>query len=327
MTGSEGRKSPFLPYEEKFALLEERGGGVLNEPAAAVAGCSTRLCELASKSPFSRDKFGRMPDASTLARGVIRASLSMPWRLLALRTLIFLIPSFLQPLVTGEKPARQDRLMPTAYLDGMRGLAALFVYFCHYTYQLFTIAEGWGSSEKNYDLLKLPFLRLWFQGPPMVCVFFVISGYALSLKALKQMRAGAWDGLAGTLSSMTFRRGIRLFMPTTISTLMVVFLLRIGAYELTRDFANDRNYMKNVVETHPLRLPTLSEQLAEWAHQMYLFVRVFNWDLYAGKISTNCPILLFIYLLLTDCLRPQSLTSISGPSRSNFVAPCTFSSF
>jgi hypothetical protein len=226
-----------------------------------------------------------MPDAPSLVKGVLRASLSASWRRHAVRALVFLVPSFLQHYITGEKRSRSERLGSTAYLDGMRGLAALFVYFCHYTYQCFVIAEGWGSKDTNYDLLKLPFLRFWYQGPPMVCVFFVISGYALSLKPLKQMRSNAWDGFAGTMSSMTFRRGIRLFLPTAVSTLMIVLLLRLGAYERTRDFANNRTYMKNVVEPHPFRLASLGDQLQEWAHEMFIFVQVFRWDIYSAQIG------------------------------------------
>jgi hypothetical protein len=284
-----------LSYEEKLALLEERSAS--DESECDRSDYMSRFREFAStaRSPFLVDRFPenlqnlpdrlhQLPDAPTLARGALRAFLSIPWRMMLVRALVFLVPSFLQPYITGET-ARQDRLIPTAYLDGMRGLAALFVYFCHYTYQAFTIAEGWGHGEKNYHWLKLPFLRLWYQGPPMVCVFFVISGYALSLKPLKQMRSCSWDGFSGTVSSMTFRRAIRLFLPTAASTLMIVFLLRIGAYENTREFARDRQYMKNVAETHPPRHETLTEDLWEWAHQMWQFLRVFNWDQYGGKIS------------------------------------------
>jgi hypothetical protein len=288
-----------LSYEEKLALLEERSvsdeseGGrsdymtQLREFAYNIRSPFTidRLHQIPDKLPSLPDKLQKLPDAPTLARGALRAFFSIPWRLMVIRALIFLVPSFLQPCITGEKKARPERLIPTAYLDGMRGLAALFVYFCHYTYQAFTIAEGWGHGETNYHWLKLPFLRLWYQGPPMVCVFFVISGYALSLKPLKQMRSNQWDGFSGTMSSMTFRRAIRLFVPTALSTLLVVFFLRIGAYERTREFAVDKTYMKNVVEDHPERLETLSEQMWVWAHQMWIFLRVFNWDQYGAKIS------------------------------------------
>ncbi|KAL2190837.1 hypothetical protein L209DRAFT_775898 [Thermothelomyces heterothallicus CBS 203.75] len=92
------------------------------------------------------------------------------------RAAIFLLPSFIQPLVSRSKsgpfPSSSSSqhgrcLGPTAYLDGIRGLSAVAVFF--------------------YPPLLLPFVRLAFSGPPMVCVFFVVSGYALVL-ALAPLR-------------------------------------------------------------------------------------------------------------------------------------------
>ena len=57
---------------------------------------------------------------------------SMPWRILLVRFAWFFVPSFLQGRHAREQ-IRPAKLHPTAYLDGMRGLAALFVYFCHYS--------------------------------------------------------------------------------------------------------------------------------------------------------------------------------------------------
>ena len=222
--------------------------------------------------------------------GVVGSSLhqarTLRWRSCLVRAAIFLVPSFLQHHFTRET-RRPDKIGPTAYLDGMRGLAALTVFFCHYFYQSFVIAEGWGSAPHNYHILKLPFLRLWYQGPPAVCVFFVISGYALSLRPLKFVRSRSYEDFAVTLSSLTFRRGIRLYLPTTISTFMVVILLRLGVYEMTRDFANDRTYMKNIVEPHPVHFEHTWDQLKDWAWAVYNFVCVFYWGNYDGSTGQS----------------------------------------
>ena len=208
---------------------------------------------------------------------------SAPWRMLPYRLLVFLIPSFLHGRLAREQVLRPaHKITPTAYLDGMRGVAALFVYFCHYSYQAFTIAPSWGYAE-NWSILKLPILRLWYQGPTAVCVFFVISGYALSYKPLKLIRARSMDDFATTMSSLTFRRVIRLYLPTAASTLMVVCLLQLGVYEWTRDFANDQTYMKNIVEPHPERLEGIYVQLVDWVWKMFEFIHVFDWNLYGGQ--------------------------------------------
>ena len=170
----------------------------------------------------------------------------------------------------------------------MRGLAALFVFFCHYFYTCFVIAEGWGYGDSNYNLLKLPFLRLFYAGPPMVCVFFVISGYALSLKPLKLMRSKDGHGqLSNTMASLIFRRGIRLFLPTVVSTFLIFCLLRLGLYEWTREFAYDDEYMPNVQEIHYERFDSFADQLYDWLAAVRGLVHVWDWDAFASSTGMD----------------------------------------
>ncbi|XWW93806.1 hypothetical protein V2A60_001743 [Cordyceps javanica] len=247
---------------------------------------------------------------------------SASWRPLLLRLAVFLVPSFLQGRHAREQ-IRPARLAPTAYLDGMRGLAALFVFFCHYFYQAFVIAEGWGGGDANYHFLKLPFIRLWYQGPPAVCLFFVISGYALSYRPLKLVRLRADAEAAAAISSLVFRRAIRLYLPTAISTFLIVCLLRIGAYEWTRDFATDRTYMKNVVEPHPERMEFASDQFLDWAKHMYRFVHVFDWNKFGGSttydvhlwtipVEFRCSLYLFLVLIGTARLQTKFRLTVVG---------------
>lgn len=247
---------------------------------------------------------------------------SIHWRLLIARFFMFLVPSFLQSRHMREQ-IRPAKIGPTAYLDGMRGLAALFVYFCHYFYQAFTIAEGYGCGETNYHILKLPFLRLWYQGPAAVCVFFVISGYALTYKPLKLIRSRSWAEFSNCMSSLTFRRAIRLYMPTAISTLMIIALLRTGAYEWTRPFATDRTYHKNIMEPHPSPKETLSEQLWDWAWQMFRFVHVWGWEPHGGNTCETPPT--STLLLYTDMFFKHTMCTC-GLFLSSFDAPSTSSS-
>jgi hypothetical protein len=270
-----------LQYEESAGLLDEK-----------------TLSDVESESGrVDLDVRFSPPKWATFARACLGYVRSIPWPLVAIRAALFLLPSFVQHRLTHERK-RPEKLMPTSYLDGMRGLAALFVFFCHFWYQGFIIAEGWGSAPHNYHFLKLPFIRLFYQGPPAVCLFFVISGYALSLKPLRQIRGRSFEDFARTMTSLTFRRGIRLYLPTAISTLMIVLLLRLGVYEWTRDFANDGTYMKNVMEPHPERLDTLWEQLNDWAWSMFNFVCVFGWGNYDGSTRKSLGILV-VELLLT----------------------------
>ncbi|KAK2839222.1 hypothetical protein FQN49_006355 [Arthroderma sp. PD_2] len=239
---------------------------------------------------------------------------SLSWHNPLVRILIFICPSFLQGRHAREQIC-PSKLSPTAYLDGMRGLAALFVYFCHYSYQAFVVAEGWGGGDTNYHFLKLPFLRLWYQGPAAVCVFFVISGYALSYSPLKLIRNRSHADLSTRTSSLVFRRGIRLYLPTAISTLMIACLLQLGVYDWTRAFAHDRTYMRNVAETHPARMESIYAQFSDWALSVYRMVHVFGWEKFGGAtaydvhlwtipVEFRCS--LYLFLLIVGTARLQA---------------------
>lgn len=241
----------------------------------------------------------------------IRAMKTSSLRNIIGRATFALLPSFIQSRIYKDDNAKPERLYPTSYLDGMRGLAALFVFFCHYAYGSFVITKGYGFVQdgiKNDHLLQLPILRLLYSGPPMVCVFFVISGYALSLKPLKLMRTRSWDSLSTTMTSSIFRRGLRLFLPTTISTFMVLLLVRYGFYETNRSFAYDQSFFHNVREHHPEQLESFSAQFYDWTQKVFAFVHIWNWEPFGGStpydvhlwtipVEFRCSMVLFLVLM------------------------------
>lgn len=93
----------------------------------------------------------------------------------------------------------------------------------------------------------------------MVHVFFVISGFVLSRKALKMARAHKYDDLHKTLSSLVFRRGLRLYLPAAFSTFFVLLLIRAGW----------------------ARQPIgggFSAQVADWISAMFDMTKPWKWD-------------------------------------------------
>ncbi|KAK1836200.1 acyltransferase family-domain-containing protein [Podospora conica] len=193
-----------------------------------------------------------------------------------------LLPS---PLIDPFPPDTPPH--PTSHLDGLRGLAALFVFHCHLLYTAYAIAPGYGHAASHHHLLLLPFLRLLHAGPPMVCLFFVVSGYALSLRPLRLARKRRADAVGPALSSLVFRRGLRLFLPTALSTGLIALLLRAGAYEWTRGFAGDERFMRNVKETHYARAETGWAQVGEWVAAVGGMVHVWDWDEYGGSTGMD----------------------------------------
>ncbi|KZL72019.1 hard surface induced protein (acyltransferase) [Colletotrichum tofieldiae] len=180
--------------------------------------------------------------------------------------LFFLLPSFVQRrLRPGDSKNQRRRLYPTSWLDGLRGTASLIVFICHYSGPNFGwyLARPYGIPDENDHVasspLQLPFLRVIYSGKPMVHIFFVISGFVLSLKSLQQARKHNYEGLHRTLSSSVFRRGFRLFLPTTASTFIIMIMIRLG-------------WMGQP-------LPTLWEQLVDWKNGLWKITFSWQWDI------------------------------------------------
>lgn len=105
---------------------------------------------------------------------------------------------------------------PMAYLDGLRGLAALAVYMSHHTTWFLDpnndLQYGFGSHDGPRYFAALPFARVfWTGGSPAVSIFFVLSGYVLSRSSLRKSRGGGMHHRA--LVSAAARRPFRLFLP------------------------------------------------------------------------------------------------------------------
>jgi peptidoglycan/LPS O-acetylase OafA/YrhL len=113
----------------------------------------------------------------------------------------------------------------------MRGIAALFVFFYHFAYAYHTRLElGYASGEGNYTLIQLPFIWRLVSGPAMVSIFFLVSGYSLSVASLKDIQNGNPNKCLSRMASATFRRPIRLFLPCIVSTFTVMILVSLDVY-------------------------------------------------------------------------------------------------
>lgn len=183
-------------------------------------------------------------------------------RLTFTRFLFFLIPSPIQRLL---QPAhfKPHRLYPTSYLDGLRGVASLLVFFCHFTEEnVQFMIPSYGLPVDDpvpSSFMQLPFFRVLYSGRPMVHIFFVISGFVLSLKPLKLARAHNYADLQTTLSSSVFRRGMRLFLPTAASTFMVMIFIRMRWVRVEG-------------------LDTFSLQFTDWLHAIWTIAYSWDWD-------------------------------------------------
>lgn len=152
--------------------------------------------------------------------------------LVAIALLHSALPRFLQ--IGGLKP-KMERQHSTAWLDSLRGYAACVVVKFH----LF------GFSQR--EIFHQPILHAFEAGRGSVEVFFVISGYVLSVRVLKMIRNQQAVQLLNSLASATFRRFLRLYVPTAFATLLVALSLQVGLCHIPE-----------------LLKPTLYEQLSDW---------------------------------------------------------------
>ncbi|KAH7041407.1 acyltransferase 3 [Microdochium trichocladiopsis] len=150
-------------------------------------------------------------------------------RILVGRLLIVLTPSFLQRHHHKHQQLARDDNFSTAWLDGIRGLASFCVFLFHHSrYGHPNIKIAYGGSDEQQSLIQLPIIRLAVHGRTMVALFFIVSGYALSVSPLRLIRQRDYETLARRLSSSVFRRGIRLMLPSFVAACMHYAAQRAG---------------------------------------------------------------------------------------------------
>lgn len=123
---------------------------------------------------------------------------------------------------------RDTALRPTAYLDGLRGFAALLVYILHneaWAHGGSVVIENTFGYNRQYYFVTLPFIRPFFSGGHLaVPVLFVVSGYVLSSKPLSLIHRGDRVKLGDSVGSSMFRRWLRLYLPLTATTFISMTL-------------------------------------------------------------------------------------------------------
>ncbi|KAL1296931.1 hypothetical protein AAFC00_004538 [Neodothiora populina] len=237
-----------------------------------------------------------------------------------------LIPSFLLPVFTATA-ASARRVTPTAWLDGMRGYAAFFVFLRHFEFAyhrkgafVYGTVEDPDYPDENRHILQLPILRLLVAGESMVCIFFVISGYALSLKSLKLIRSHSHAQLMRTLASSVFRRPFRLFLPCIASTLLIFVALRVGIFDYPNTLGEDEVTFRMIYwgwahEPQPHVFETFNEQLWDYIHAtkgLFDIMSHAHWPshgydihLWTIPVEFRCSMVLFLTIAALSIVRTR----------------------
>lgn len=115
----------------------------------------------------------------------------------------------------------------TAFLDGLRGLAAFLVYIYHFNVGWYgeEILHGYGENG-HYSFTLLPFIRTFYSGGiAAVAIFFVLSGFVLTISPLRKIRDHtAKQSIYRSLISSVIRRPVRLYLPCLLVVWTFVIL-------------------------------------------------------------------------------------------------------
>lgn len=143
---------------------------------------------------------------------------------------LFLTPSFLSPRSTLR--FQEYKPNSTEWLDGLRGIAAFFVFIYHFVVVYVAEHDFAWDPVRHPNFIYLPVLRLFYSGTAMVRIFFVVSGFALTHKPARLMRKpGSQKALMKTIASSVFRRYLRLFLPC-LGAFFIIHCARVsGAFD------------------------------------------------------------------------------------------------
>lgn len=195
----------------------------------------------------------------------------------------------------------------TTYIDGLRGLLAVFVFNAHLTPIVilgYDSAFGNGHSTlprnvldiplvaacvRHWGLFATPVVKLLYSGSPAVSMFFAISGYVMSLNWIDHVerRPANPRRLLTAISSSIFRRPLRLLLPSMVSMIMPFILCKTGYLDRT------------TVQRHGLT--SFEPGFRFGLNQYDLFpVRQATWWAQARDLLQNCARLFAIFAQRSD---------------------------
>jgi peptidoglycan/LPS O-acetylase OafA/YrhL len=183
------------------------------------------------------------------------------------------------------------------------GIACLCVYFSHICVAFIphpsgdvnNLHNGYLATPEDTSFVQLPLVRLVYSGGFMVKVFFVLSGYVLSIKPLQLIRQENNAALMDNLSSAVFRRAFRLYLPTAAAVLLTHLVLQSGYHGSTTvgvEFVTPKS--------------SLGIALADAWRNIIMLINPFRWDheqppfynhLWTIPIEFRGSLVIFILLL------------------------------
>lgn len=193
----------------------------------------------------------------------------------------------------------------SSYLDGLRGLAALIVVFYHYLLSfypaLFTARLNHSHTSQNIEAtIGRSIFSFLFNGNFAVCLFFVLSGYVLSMNFFfNKNRDSPVSGI--------LKRYPRLVIPIVVSVLLSYVILLSHGYSniQTGDYTFNNFWLTNLWKISPDFLSALKEGFID---------SVF----YGGNIEYN-PVVWTMNVEFMGSMLVFSFLAVFGKIKSRFI--------
>lgn len=114
------------------------------------------------------------------------------------------------------------------YLEGLRGVAALMVFLCHFSYAFYYALYSTEIVEANMPgnldaYLAVTPLNILYNGKLAVQIFFILCGYVISIRYFQ-------TGNKDYLVKSAVKRYFRLLVPIFFLEVITFFLMKVGAY-------------------------------------------------------------------------------------------------
>lgn len=179
-------------------------------------------------------------------------------RQLAISVLLAVLPSPLLSLSGYQSPSStrggESDFGSTTYLLGLRGMASFFVYLEHFAMRSH---DDMLREYSHPTFMQLPGIRLAYAGPAWVKMFFILSGFALSVRPIEIIYERDWERLSRTMASAFFRRGFRIFIPPIVASLFVLVAVRLDL------FRSSNEYTASLGLGYPIYRASLAAQVAD----------------------------------------------------------------
>ena len=237
---------------------------------------------------------------------------------LSRRLAYFLVPSFL----SRNDAQVREVTRPTDFLDGLRGYAAFVVFIHHFfmpVYLQWQLGYGGGQPRNNgtddHYVAQLPFIRLLFSGPPCVYLFFVVSGFSISLKPISLVRAGASPQFLDTMVSAIFRRTARLYVPCLAMLFISLVLTCGGAYDYV--YARRADWpIAGARLVVPQSFNTMMGTIMDWIFKVFYWVDPlprktgpnfipYSSQLWTIPVELRCSLVCFVAIIGLARVRPM----------------------